>query len=227
MAKILMVEDDPKYARLVIDFLSASKHNVDVASTFAEAVSYVDVYDYEVVIVDWQLPDAEGPEFIRRLRHQRIASPIIMLTARDTLADKAVGFDSGADDYLTKDTRPEELLMRIQALLRRPRLYHGSVFSIGDIEIDSNHRVVKKNDQPVHLLPKEYAVIEFLARYSNRVFSSDELLERLWPSDTDASVHTVVSCVNKLRTKLDQPGAPSVILTKYKAGYQINSDLKS
>ncbi len=223
MAKILLIEDDTDYSALVSDFLATQRHNVEVAESVGEALSFLDAYQYEVVIVDWHLPDAEGPNLIRDLRKKGFATPIIMLTGRETLADKQCGFRAGADDYLTKDSDPEELSLRVEALLRRPMIYQAKVKKIRHIEIDTTTHTISKEGVVVHLVPKEFALLEFLARYPNRMFSADELLDRLWPSDTEATPHTVRSCVNRIRAKLDSNGS-SLITTKYKAGYQINLD---
>jgi DNA-binding response OmpR family regulator len=221
MSKILLVEDDRDYADLIQDYLK--RHfTVEVTPTVSGAIDYLAVYGYELLIVDWQLPDAAGPELIDRLRGKGVKVPIIMLTARDTLADKEHGFNAGADDYLTKAAHPKELLMRIRALLRRPNTYKDEIVKVGEhIEIDAARHIVTKRGEQIHMLPKEFAVLEYMSRYPKRVFSADELLDRLWPSDSEASSHTVRSTVNRIRTKLDDPDAPSVIQTKYKAGYQL------
>lgn len=224
MAKILLVEDDPRYAALVCDYLTARKHEVEITSTVSDAQAFLDVYVYEILIVDWQLPDIEGPAFIKSLRSKGVNTAILMLTARDAVSEKEHGFNCGADDYVCKSADPRELLVRIQALLRRPQTYKPQMVRIRDVSIDCATRTVVKDTTPVHLLPKEFAVLEFMIRYPNRVFSAEELLERLWPSDTEATIHTVRSCINKIRTKLDEPEKPSLILTKYKAGYQINPE---
>jgi two-component system, OmpR family, response regulator len=222
MAKILLVEDDSKYAGVVEDYLSSHHHTVQTTATVDDALAFLAVYQYELLIVDWQLPDAEGPDLIKSLRSKSVSTPILMLTAREGIADKEHGFDSGADDYLTKNASPRELVARIQALLRRAPVYRTETLRVADIEIDSASRCVKKAGNIVHLQPKEFAVLEYLARNPKRVFSADELLERLWDPDTEADSHTVRSTVNKIRKKLDNPDSNSVISTKYKAGYQIN-----
>lgn len=221
MAKILLAEDDNKYAGTVKDYLESSHHTVDTATTVAEARAFLDVYDYELLIIDWQLPDAEGPDLIQSLRSTNMQTPILMLTAREDITDKEKGFLSGADDYLTKNTNPRELLARVNALLRRVPAYRKSNLRFHNIEIDSALRTVAKNGVTLHLQPKEFAVLEFLARHPERVFSADELLERIWDSDNESDSHTVRSTINKIRRKLDETEGDSVILTKYKAGYQI------
>jgi DNA-binding response OmpR family regulator len=221
MARILLVEDDMAYANLFCDCLG-SDFAVEVTGTIEEAQSFLAVYEYELLVIDWHLPDADGPSFIDNLRARGVTTPILMLTARGSLSDKEHGFTSGADDYLTKSADPREISMRVKALLRRPASYMHKQLRVREIEIDVNKHTVTKNGEPVHLLPKEFAVLEHLVRYPNRVFTADELMERLWPADTEATIHTVRSCINKLRTKLDDKGSASIIQTKYGAGYQLS-----
>ncbi len=224
MAKILLVEDDTKYANLIRDCLAAQKYEVELTSTIDEAMGFVDVYQFDLLIIDWHLPDAEGPTFIKSLREKGLQTPVMMLTGRDALPDKEQGFVSGADDYLSKKVDPRELVMRVQALLRRPAVYKPDLAKVRNIEIDFSKHSVAKDGKSVHLLPKEFAVLAHMVRHPNRVFTAEELLERLWPSDSEATIHTVRSCVNKIRTKLDDPDGPSLIETKYKAGYQLNTE---
>jgi DNA-binding response OmpR family regulator len=223
MAKILLLEDDVKYARVIKDYLGSLSHAVDITANIENARTYLNTYQYEVLIVDWNLPDGDGASFVESLRRQGCMTPTLMLTARETICDKERGFGAGVDDYLTKDSNPRELALRITSLLRRPSSYKDNKVQFQKLQIDFNTRSVTKDGKPIHLLPKEYLVLEFLCRYPNRIFSADELLERLWPSDTEATTHTVRSAINKLRTKLDDPDEPSLILTRYKAGYQWNS----
>lgn len=223
MAKILLIEDDVKYAGLIKDYLTAQSHTVDTTSNVEGAHRFLDVYQYEVLIVDWNLPDGDGPSLIQSLRKKGCNTPVLMLTARETISDKERGFSAGVDDYLSKDANPKELVLRIVSLLRRPNVYQNDIMSVRGIQIDFSTRSITKEGKDVHLLPKEYLVLEFLWRFPNRIFSAEELLERLWPSDTEATAHTVRSAVNKLRTKLDTPDEPSLIITKYKAGYQFNA----
>lgn len=221
MSKILLIEDDREYAQLISDYLS-QQHTVELAGTISGALDFLAVYEYELLIVDWHLPDAQGPSLISTLRGKENLVPILMLTGRSALEDKQIGFEAGADDYLTKDAHPRELLMRVQALLRRPAVYVPKTIRVsGRIEMDLAQRTVKRDGQEVHMLPKEFAVLELMARYPKRIFSAEELLERLWPSDTEASSHTVRATINRIRLKLDEPNSSSIIQTKYKAGYQL------
>lgn len=224
MAKILLIEDDATYAGVVSDYLNTERHQVDLAQSVEDATAFMDVYQYQVLIVDWHLPDQDGPSLIRTLRKRGFATPIIMLTGRETIADKEQGFSAGADDYLAKSADPKELIFRVEALLRRQPIYVADRIKIRDIEVDAVNRKVYKKSVAVHLQPQEFDLLEFLIRYSNRVFSAEELLDRLWPSDTEATIHTVRSHINKIRTKLDDENESSLIMTRYKAGYQINME---
>jgi DNA-binding response OmpR family regulator len=227
MAKILIVEDDVKYAGLIGDYLKAQSHTIDTAANVNDALAYLNTYEYEVLIVDWMLPDGEGPTLIRSLRSRGCKTPTLMLTARETIDDKERGFWAGVDDYLIKDAHPRELVLRIDSLLRRPVVYESKNLSFRGLEIDLDAHTVKKNGTLIHLLPKEFGVLVFLGRYPHKMFTAEELLQRLWPSDTDATTQSVRSAVNKLRMKLDTPGEPSLFVTRYKAGYKLNIDAEA
>ncbi len=222
MAKLLLIEDDDMYATLITDCLKAEKHVVELAGTLLEAEELLSAFQYDLLVIDWQLPDGNGISFIRKLRKTGRTLPILMLTVRDGMGSKEEGFDSGADDYLAKTAQTREIVVRIKALLRRPGDYKQAMVSVGDIEIDFGGRVITKAGQKVHLYPKEFLILEYLLKNPGRVFSAEELLERLWPSDTDATSHTVRSCVNRIRAKLDDAKSDSLIETVHKSGYKLN-----
>lgn len=223
MAKILLIEDDVAYANLIGDVLGA-EHVLDVAATANDAKAYLSSYSYELLVVDWELPDTNGPDFIRSLRANGEKTPILMLTVRDKLDDKARGFSTGADDYLAKSADPREILMRVKALLRRPAAYINEILKVRDIEIDTDASVVRKAGVEVYLRPKELTLLEYLVKNRTRAFTADELLNNLWPSDTEATIQTVRSSINRIRTKLDDSSKPSLIQTKYGTGYQLAGD---
>lgn len=222
MAKILLVEDNEAFAELVEDLLTSNKHVLEVASTRQYAAELLKVYEYDMLIVDWELPDGSGADLIHSIRQSGQGTPILMLTARETLDDKEHGLGAGADDYLTKTADPRELLARVKALMRRPAIYKQEVLDLGTIQINVSQHVVTKNGQVVHLFPKELALLEYMAQHKESVLTADELLERIWPSDTEATSQTVRSCVNRIRAKLDDPDQPSLIQTLYKIGYRLN-----
>ncbi|HEY9784881.1 MAG TPA: response regulator transcription factor [Candidatus Obscuribacterales bacterium] len=221
MAKILLVEDDSEVADVVKDWLVDEHHVVDVVGSGAEALNRLRFDKYDVLVLDWGLPDLSGIEICKRFRSAGGQSPVLMLTGKSEISDKETGLDAGADDYLTKPFHPRELSARIRALLRRPAELKENVLKVGDIEVDPKGFRVTKAGQEVHLLPKEFALLEFLMRHPNQVFSPEALLDRVWSAESEASPDTVRVHITKLRSKLDSEGAPSLIRTLHRQGYKL------
>jgi DNA-binding response OmpR family regulator len=167
------------------------------------------------------LPGLSGIDVCQSYRSNGGNASVIMLTAKDSLSDKEVGFASGADDYLTKPFELKELAMRVKAQLRRAETTKHTTFQVQDIEIDiSDHRVIKGGEE-VYLLPKEFRLLEFFVRHPNRVFSAEELLSAVWESDSIAQNDSVRGHITRLRKKLDSPGKPSIIVTVHGVGYRL------
>ena len=224
MARILVVEDEKDLSRLIADWLKRDHHLVELAFDGRSALLQMTGTSFDVVVLDWMLPEMPGIEVCRRYRQQGGNAAIIMLTARQSLDDIAQGFESGADDYLTKPFQLKELAMRVKALLRRSSSEHHTKLSIRSIELDiENHRVLK-NGKEVHLLPKEFRLLEFLLRHPQRVFSADEILDSVWEMDTNAHHDTVRGHVTRLRKKLDKEGEPSIIVTVHGVGYKLGTE---
>lgn len=223
MAKILIVEDERDLCGLVRNWLTREKHLVEEAENGLDALTQLGLSKFDVIILDLMLPGMNGMEVCRRYRQQLGYTPILMLTAKNTVEDKEAGLDAGADDYLTKPFHLKELAARVRALLRRGQSQPDNNLKVKDITIDTNQCLVKKASQVVHLLPKEYRLLEFLARHPNHVFSAEELLASVWESDTPALLDTVRGHIKRLRKKLDTPGAESIISTIYGLGYKIEA----
>jgi len=221
MARILVVEDERDLSKLIADWLKRDHHLVEQVYDGRSALEQMTATSFDVVVLDWMLPEMPGTEVCRRYRQSGGNAAIIMLTAKQSLDDKAEGFESGVDDYLTKPFQLKELAMRVKALLRRSTTDHNTRLSLRNIELDiENHRVLK-NGKEVHLLPKEFRLLEFLLRHPQRVFSADELLDSVWEMETNAHHDTVRGHVTRLRKKLDAEGEPSVILTVHGVGYKL------
>lgn len=224
MARILVVEDEKDLSKLIADWLRRDHHLVEQVFDGKSALQQMTDTSFDVVVLDWMLPEMQGIEVCRRYRQSGGNAAIIMLTARQSLDDKAQGFESGADDYLTKPFQLKELAMRVKALLRRSSAEHHTRLSLRGIELDiDNHRVLK-NGKEVHLLPKEFRLLEFLLRHPQRVFSADEILDSVWEMDTNAHYDTVRGHVTRLRKKLDSDGEPSVIVTVHGVGYKLGTE---
>jgi DNA-binding response OmpR family regulator len=221
MAKILVVEDEPDLAGLVKNWLLRDHHLVEVIGDGGDALQLIRLNKYDLIILDLMLPGMDGMEVCRRYRKDLGSTPILMLTARDSVADKEAGLDAGADDYLTKPFDLKELAARVRALLRRGVSLPSNIIHIRDITIDTSEFRVFKGEQEVHLLPKEFRLLEFLVRHPHQVFSAEELLVSVWESDTAALVDTVRGHIQRLRKKLDTQGETSIIATVYGLGYRI------
>ena len=224
MSKILLVEDEADLSGPISDTLTREKHVVQVVANGDEALECLRLYQYDLIILDWMLPGASGLDICRKYRSNKGTTPILMLTARASLEDKEAGLDCGADDYLTKPFHLRELLARVRAILRRPAQTPGTIITIGYLTLDPLAKTVTKSDKPLHLLPKEYALLEFFMRHSNQVFSAEALVDRVWPSDSLMLPDTVRTYIKNLRKKIDvDDSVPSMISTVHGMGYKFEA----
>lgn len=221
MAKIILVEDDQNLAFLLKMQLEHERHLVDAVESGLEALSKLKDHPYDLVIMDWMLPDLSGVDVVRKFRGAGGRTPVLMLTAKGAPEDMAVGLDSGADDYLVKPFHPTELGARVRALLRRPSAYVGRIFKVQDLELDSTTCRVTRSRKEIELTSKEYALLELLMRHPNKNFSLDQILDRLWQSDSSASSETVRTHMKTLRKKIGDNEENSLIKTKRGMGYRI------
>jgi DNA-binding response OmpR family regulator len=219
MAKILLVEDDRDLANLIVNVLGVERHTVDVVGDGQIAIAQLRLSKYEVIILDWMLPGISGMDVCREFRGKGGSTPILMLTSKSTPEEKETGLDAGADDYLTKPFNAKELAARIRALLRRPQTVSAKTLQIGIVTLDPKTVKVFKNGAEIHLLPKEFSLLELFMRYPNQVFSGDALLERVWAAESSASLDTVRTYIKTLRKKIDTDGSASLIRTVHGVGY--------
>jgi two-component system OmpR family response regulator len=185
------------------------------------------MHPYDLVILDWMLPGRSGTEICRDYRARGGSAPILMLTAKAEVDDRAEGLDSGADDYLTKPFHPKEFSARVRALLRRPQSVMAKTLKAADIELDPSQIKVFKAGQQIHLLPKEFALLELFLRYPTQVFSAEALLDRVWNTDSSASLDTVRTYIKTLRKKIDNNPKDSLIRTVHGVGYSLSSKAES
>jgi DNA-binding response OmpR family regulator len=202
---LLVVEDDPRLAALLARLLGEDRHVVEVAATGREAIDLAEgLPGLDAVVLDVGLPDVDGLTVARRLRTAGRRTPILMLTARDTVADRVDGLDSGADDYLVKPFAFEELSARLRALVRRadgtPR--EGAVLRVGGIALDETRRTVTVDGCPVGLTAREFALLEALLRHAGQVLSRNQLLDLAWPAGIAVTPNTVDAFVAFVRRKL-------------------------
>ncbi len=221
MAKILIVEDDTDIATIVSRWLQHENHLVEISKDGEDASVKLKLNQYDLVILDWMLPKITGVELCQKFRTSGGTTPILLLTAKSTIENKEAGLDSGADDYLTKPFDLKELSARVRALLRRAGAISTKTLKIGDLSLDAEMHQVFVGDMLISLNPKEFALLEFLMRHPNQIFSGEALLSRVWQSDAMASTDTVRAHIKNLRKKIDQPGKTSPISTVHGLGYKI------
>jgi DNA-binding response OmpR family regulator len=222
MAKILLAEDDRELGATVEKYLCGQQgHTVEWAMDGEDAAEKLRVYQYDVLIVDWEMPKKTGLEVISEFRSRGGVTPVLFLTGRDAPRDKVAGLDSGADDYMTKPIVFEELAARVRALTRR-RSGGTAVLSTDELSIDTASKCVKFNGELVHLAPREYALLEFLMRHRGTVFSNEALLNRVWDSDSEAGPDMVRATIKRIRKKLGIEGSDTVIRNVFGTGYVID-----
>ena len=217
--RILVVEDQPKMASFIKKGLLAQGYIVDVSETGMGAESLMAENQYDLVVLDVNLPDQNGLDTSRHIRRDGFKGPILMLTALSTTKDKIHGLDSGADDYLTKPFDFEELLARIRALLRRNQGGENSKLRFQDIELDLVQRKVTRNQQQIVLTTKEFALLEYLMRNPNRPVTRVEISEKVWDINFDTNTNVVDVYINMLRKKVDAPFHKKLIHTMVGYGY--------
>lgn len=203
MARILIVDDDESLGDTVRQTLAREMHTVEVCTNGADAEAFIQAVDFDLLILDWGLPDTTGLEICRLYRSRGGASPVLFLTARTAIREKTLAFTSGSDDFLTKPFDMRELVLRISALLKRPKQVVQFNLKAGDIELDWMQHKVYKNGQQVQLSPMEFQLLEFFVRHPNQSFSHEALLSRIWPGDSEATMEAVKATVKRIRQKID------------------------
>ena len=220
--RILLVEDEKKVADIVVRGLKAERYAVDVANDGGSGWELAAAYDYDLVILDLMLPGLGGGEILQKLRSKNQQVPILILTARDAMADKVKSFEAGADDYLTKPFAFAELMLRVKALLRRGPVNRSSVLRVADLEIDRLSQNVRRAGKKIELTSKEYALLEYLATNPGRVFSRSMIIEHVWDQSFQGLTNIVDVYVRHLREKLDDPYPVKLLRTVRGVGYSLN-----
>jgi two-component system copper resistance phosphate regulon response regulator CusR len=217
--RLLIVEDDPRLSSLLSRGLRENAYAVDLTSDGNQALLQAAVNAYDAIILDVMLPGIDGFAVCREIRSRGISTPILMLTARDAVADRIAGLDHGADDYLTKPFDFGELLARLRALMRRPDAVQPNAITIGDLTIDSASHAVTRADTAITLTAKEYALLELLARNAGRVVSRADIVAHVWDDNHDPFTNAVEVYVNRLRGKIDRAPWKPMLHTRRGAGY--------
>jgi two-component system, OmpR family, response regulator len=219
--RVLVVEDEVKLASVIRKALKEDGLLADVAVRGEDALWMAAANPYDVVVLDVNLPGIDGFETCHRLRVDGIRSPILMLTARDTVDDRILGLDTGADDYVGKPFDLSELLARIRALSRRGPVEQGTLLRVGDLTLDTRTHVVRRGEVDIALSVKELQVLEVFMRHPGHVLSRYDLLERAWDMDYDNRSNVVDVYVRYLRERIDRPFGVESIETVRGAGYRL------
>jgi two-component system, OmpR family, manganese sensing response regulator len=206
MAKILLVDDSEDIVGSVSRVLKSEQYEVEDARTAADCLQMLEISDYDLLVLDWQLPDKSGVEILQAYRKRGGTARVLMLTGRRDVTDKEQGFDAGADDYLTKPFDPRELTARVKALLRRPLSLNAQLLTCGNLSLDLNTLEVRLGDQPVELNRQELKLLEFFMRNPNRVFNEEAIITRVWEDYEEASSDALRSALKRLRKKIDPDG---------------------
>ena len=225
--RILLVEDEQGLASVLKRGLQEHGYAVDAACDGEEALAFAESEPYDLIVLDVMLPDLDGFSVCRRLRAMRSTVPVLMLTARDSIEDRVLGLDCGADDYLVKPFDPRELLARVRALLRRERVQRDPVLRVADIEVDTSSRQVRRGQRAVVLTMREYAILELFVRNTNRVLSRDEIAEHIWAFDFTAMSNIIDVYVGNLRRKLWDDAEPRLLRTVRGIGYLMRDPTQS
>jgi DNA-binding response OmpR family regulator len=219
--RVLLVEDDDRLASSVANQLRQAGFAVDTVARGEDALRESAISPYDAIVLDLQLPDLDGVEICRRLRKRGTPVRIIMATARDGVADRITGLDTGADDYLVKPYSVQELIARLRALLRRPDAALPTVYRVADLELDTATRVAKRGERTIDLTTKEFMVLEYMLRNAGRVLTREQISEHAWDANYDPFSNVIDVYVARLRRKVDAPGEPALIDTVRGAGYRL------
>ena len=220
MRRILIVEDEAELALLIVQVLREEGYAAETAGDGRSGLARALAEDFDLLILDWMLPDRSGIQVVRGLRAAELGVPVLMLTARAQIEDRVEGLDAGADDYLPKPFAFAELLARVRALTRRPQgKTDEATLKAGDLTLDPVRHVVRRGNERIDLGPKEFALLAALLRRPGQVFTRSLLLEMVWGGSCDVYTNVVDQYVSFLRKKLDRKDEPSHIRTVRGVGY--------
>ena len=219
--RILLVEDNRRLSDALRRTLEEDGYVVDTAYDGVEGEDMALISSYSLIILDIMLPKRDGFEVCRSLRDQRVATPILMLTARDALNDRVTGLDSGADDYLVKPFEVAELRARLRALLRRESDNKSGLLQVADLKMDPATHYATRAEQPLDLTAREYALLEYFMRNPNRLITREMVIQNLWSYDKTITSNVVDVYIRRIRRKLDDPHEVKLIETIRGAGYRL------
>lgn len=221
--RILLVEDEPAAAQMLAKGLREQTFAVDVAGDGEAALYQASINDYDVILLDINLPIKNGLEVCREMRAAGSTVPVLMLTARDTLQDRIAGLDIGADDYLTKPYAFHELLARLRAVMRRGPALTSDLISVGDLAMDRKTRKVTRAAGIIELTAKEYALLEYLMRHADEVVGRADIAEHVWDENFDPFSNLIEVYVQRLRRKIDDHHSQKLLRTRRGEGYVLTA----
>lgn len=223
MPKILLVEDDKDLTVMIKEWLEMENYACEVVHDGNEALDFIDQYHYDLIILDWELPGKSGIDVLRSYRQQGGVMPVIFLTGKGQVNDKMSGLDSGADDYLTKPFSMKELSARLRALLRRPPNQDNEIIVVGPLEMDATEHRLRYRGNEVQLVPKDFALLEYLMRRPHDFCSSEILIDKVWGgADNAGSSDALRTSIKRIRQKMDlDETQPSIIENIPREGYRL------
>jgi heavy metal response regulator len=222
--RILLVEDEQSIAQFIRQGLSEAGYAVDVVSDGTSGLDYALAADYDALLLDILLPGRDGLSMLKQLRAAGKKTPVLLLTARDSVEDRVKGLDVGADDYLTKPFAFPELLARLRALLRRPPLQTDIVLRVGDLELDTARREVRRAGRLIELSPREFMLLHYLMRHPQQVLTRTQIGEHIWNFDFVSESNVVDVYIGYLRRKIDRGISQPLLHTIRGVGYRISAE---
>lgn len=218
---VLVVEDEVRLAEALAQIMTEQKYSVDVVHDGEDGLAYAEIGSYDVILLDVMLPKRNGFEVVRALREKKIATPVLLLTARDEITNKVTGLDSGADDYMTKPFSPEELSARVRALTRRQGDVILEEMNFSDLTLNLSSYTLQSNTKSVHLGFKEFELMRLLLGNPSMIMPKEELITKVWGSESGAEDNNVEAYISFLRKKLVFIGSKVTIGTVRKVGYRL------
>jgi heavy metal response regulator len=222
--RLLVVEDEKKVASFIKQGLAEEGYAVDVALDGQEGLEMARDPVHDLIILDISLPKMDGLQVLKKLRQQKVNTPVLLLTVRATIEDKVLGLDAGADDYLTKPFAFQELVARVRALLRRRTETEPALLQVADLTLDPARRIVSRAGEKIDLTSKEFALLEYFMRNPGRVLPRTMIIEHVWNYDFDTMTNIIDVYVNYLRKKIDSGREPKLIHTVRGVGYVLKAE---
>ena len=217
--RILIAEDEPDLQKVLMNRLKAENYSVDGCGNGQDALDYISMASYDLIVLDIMMPIMNGLEVLKHIRGEGILTPVLLLTAKDTVEDRVNGLDLGADDYLIKPFAFDELLARIRVLMRRQTGHVSNIYEIGDLVVDCNTRKVTRQDRTIELSSKEFAILEYMIRNKDIVLSRENIEQHVWNYDYEGGSNIVDVYIRYLRKKIDKDFDVKLIHTIRGSGY--------